>query len=117
MRQVLLEFDDSLLFNSDVHKKQIMSISIAQSRQQLSALIDAAQSAPQVITKRNVPVAVILSADYFKRTPVAAHSANNVYSSIMAARAAHLPTDDLGLVAKATRSVAWTRSNSFTEAE
>ncbi len=94
-----------------------MSISIAQSRQQLSALINAAQRAPQVITKRNAPVAVIVSADYFRRTEVAARSADNVYSSIMAARAAHLPTDDLGLVAEATRAAAWKRSNSFTDAE
>lgn len=94
-----------------------MSISIAQSRQQLSALIDAAQSAPQVITKRNAPVAVIVSADYFKRTEVAAHSANSVYNSIMAARAAHRPADDLGLVADAARAAAWTRRNSFAESE
>lgn len=97
-----------------------MSISIAQSRQQLSAVIDAAQRAPQVITKRNAPVAVIVSAEYFKRTEVAAHSADSVHSSIMAARAAHLPTDDLGLVAgalKVTRAVAWERSNSFAESE
>jgi len=39
-----------------------MSISIAQSRQQLSALIAAAQQAPQVITKHNTPVAVLVSA-------------------------------------------------------
>ena len=94
-----------------------MSISIAQSRQHLSALIDAAQSAPQVITKRNAPVAVIVSADYFKRTEGAAHSADSVYNSIMAARAAHLPTDDLGLVADAARTTAWTRRNSFAESE
>jgi prevent-host-death family protein len=94
-----------------------MSISIAQSRQHLSTLINAAQSAPQVITKRNAPVAVIVSADYFKRTELAAHSADSLYSSIMAARVAHLPADDLGLVAGAARAVAWTRSNSFTEAE
>ena len=94
-----------------------MSISIAQSRQQLSALIDAAQRAPQVITKRNTPVAVIVSADYFKRTEVAAHSADSLYGSIMAARVAHLPTDDLGLVAAATRAAAWTRSNNFADTE
>ena len=94
-----------------------MSISIAQSRQQLSALIDAAQSAPQVITKRNAPVAVIVSAEYFKRTEVAVHSTNSLYSSIMAARATHLPTDELGLVAGATRAAAWTRSNSFADTE
>ena len=97
-----------------------MSISIAQSRQQLSALIDAAQNAPQIITKRNAPVAVIVSAEYFKRTEVAAHRADNLYSTIMAARAAHLPTDDLGLfvgAAQATRAAAWTRNNSFAESE
>ena len=97
-----------------------MSISIAQSRQQLSALIDAAQNAPQVITKRNAPVAVLVSAEYFKRTEVAAHSADSFYSSIMAARAAHLPVDDLGLVAgpaHPTRAAAWTRSNSFADTE
>ena len=96
-----------------------MSISIAQSRQHLSALIDAAQSTPQVITKRNAPVAVIVSAEYFKRTEVASHSADSLYSSIMAARAAHLPADDMGLVVEtasaspAARSTAWTRANSF----
>lgn len=97
-----------------------MSISIAQSRQHLSTLIDAAQSAPQVITKRNAPVAVIVSADYFKRTELAAHSADNLYSSIMAARAAHLPADDLGLVAGGAppaRAAAWARSNSFADTE
>ncbi len=45
-----------------------MSISIAQSRQQLSALIAAAQQHPQVITKHNTPVAVLVSADYFARS-------------------------------------------------
>jgi len=44
-----------------------MSTSIAQSRQQLSALIAAAQQVPQVITKRSTPVAVLVSADYFTR--------------------------------------------------
>ena len=97
-----------------------MSISIAQSRQHLSALIDAAQSAPQVITKRNAPVAVIVSAEYFKRTEVAASSADSPYSVIMAARAAHLPTDELGLFvggAQPTRAAAWMRGNSFADTE
>ena len=97
-----------------------MSISIAQSRQHLSALIDAAQRTPQVITKRNAPVAVIVSAEYFKRTEVATHSADGLYSSIMAARAAHLPADDLGLVVETGQtsgSAAWKRVNSFADAE
>ena len=37
-----------------------MSTSVAQSRQQLSALIAAAQEQPQVITKHNTPVAVLV---------------------------------------------------------
>ena len=97
-----------------------MAISVAQSRQHLSALIDAAQRTPQVITKRNAPVAVIVSAEYFKRTEVAAHSADSFYSSIMSARAAHLPVDDLGLAGETgqpSRSAAWTRVNSFAVAE
>ena len=40
-----------------------MSMSIAQSRQQLSALIAAAQLQPQTITNRNKPVAVLVSAE------------------------------------------------------
>jgi prevent-host-death family protein len=97
-----------------------MSISIAQSRQQLSALIDAAQSAPQVITKRNAPVAVLVSADYFKRTEAAAHSADSFYNTLMALRTVHTPLDDVGLGmagAQAARTAAWTRTNNFTQAE
>ena len=97
-----------------------MSISIAQSRQNLSALIDAAQRTPQVITKRNSPVAVIVSAEYFKRTEVAANVADSFYSSIMTARAAHLPADDLGLVVETgqtSRTAAWKRVNGFVDAE
>ena len=48
-----------------------MSISIAQSRQQLSALIAAAQQQPQIITNRNKPVAVLVSAEYFARSEAA----------------------------------------------
>ena len=97
-----------------------MTISIAQSRQNLSALIDAAQSTPQVITKRNAPVAVIVSTEYFKRTEVAPHSADSLYTSILAARASHLPVDDLGLVVETgqtSRSAAWKRAHSFADAE
>jgi prevent-host-death family protein len=97
-----------------------MSISIAQSRQQLSSLIDAAQSAPQIITKRNAPVAVLVSADYFKRTEAAVHSSHSLYSAIMAARAAYLPVDDTGLGDDGTpakRAQAWTRANSFADKE
>jgi prevent-host-death family protein len=95
-----------------------MSISIAQSRQQLSSLIDAAQSMPQIITKRNAPVAVLVSADYFKRTEAAVHSSDSFYNTIMAARAAYMPVDDTGLGdagSPANRAEAWTRANSFAD--
>jgi prevent-host-death family protein len=95
-----------------------MSISIAQSRQQLSSLIDAAQSSPQVITKRNTPVAVLVSADYFKRTEVAARSADSFYNTLTALRDTYAPLDDVGIPgADATRAATWTRANSFSDSE
>ena len=95
-----------------------MSISIAQSRQQLSALIDAAQSTPQVITKRNTPVAVLVSAEYFKRTENAAHSADSFYKTLMALRITYAPVDDLGIAgANTARTTVWTRANTFTDTE
>jgi prevent-host-death family protein len=97
-----------------------MSISIAQSRQQLSALIESAQSAPQVITKRNTPVAVLVSADYFKRTQVAAHTAGSYYSTLIALRNTYPPLDDIGipmLNERTSRAAAWSRTNSFTDSE
>lgn len=64
-----------------------MSISIAQSRQQLSALIAAAQQEPQVITKRNTPVAVLVSAAYFKRSEAFAQpSATGFYNQLLQLR-------------------------------
>jgi prevent-host-death family protein len=99
-----------------------MSTSVAQSRQQLSLLIQAAQSAPQVITRRNTAVAVLVSADYFKRTESAAISADGFHSKLMALRQAHPPLDDIGIPGSAeasagARSAAWTRSNSFADNE
>ena len=95
-----------------------MSISIAQSRQQLSSLIEAAQSTPQVITKRNTPVAVLVSADYFKRTETAAQSADNFYNTLIALRNTYAPEDDIGIPGVgATRAAVWKRANSFTESE
>ena len=95
-----------------------MSISIAQSRQQLSSLIDAAQSSPQVITKRNTPVAVLVSVDYFKRTQAAAHSADSFYNTLMTLRSTYAPLDNVGIPgADATRASTWTRANSFTDSK
>ena len=93
-----------------------MSISIAQSRQHLSELINAAQTTPQVITKRSAPVAVLVSADYFKRTQVAAHTADSYYSTLLALRDTYPPVDDIGipnLNGSTSRTAAWSRSNSF----
>jgi prevent-host-death family protein len=96
-----------------------MSISIAQSRQQLSSLIAAAQLEPQVITKHNTPVAVLVSAEYFKRIELAAKPAQpSFYSQLMQLREVHAPDDDDGLVpGEGFRSAAWTRANPFADAE
>ena len=97
-----------------------MSISIAQSRQHLSELISAAQTTPQVITKRSAPVAVLVSADYFKRTQVAACTAGSYYSTLLALRNTYPPVDDIGipnLNASTSRTEAWSRSNSFADSE
>ena len=95
-----------------------MSISIAKSRQQLSSLIDAAQNAPQVITKRNTPVAVLVSADYFKRTETTAQSADSFYNTLMVLRDTYPPADDIGIPSTdTTRLSAWTRANNFTDSE
>jgi prevent-host-death family protein len=99
-----------------------MSISIAQSRQQLSLLIQAAQSEPQVITKRNTPVAVLVSADYFKRTESATLGVNGFHSRLMALRQTYPPFDDIGIPGgagsvAAARAAAWARSNSFADNE
>ncbi len=97
-----------------------MSISIAQSRQQLSALIDSAQSTPQVITKRNTPVAVLVSADYFKRTQLTAHTAGSYYSTLIALRNTYPPVDNVGIPSlneSTSRATAWSRTNSFADSE
>lgn len=95
-----------------------MSISIAQSRQQLSALIAAAQQAPQVITNRNTPVAVLVSADYFARSEAAVKPvAESFYSQVLQLREAFPPQDDTGLVGAdaAARPSAWQRANAFSD--
>jgi prevent-host-death family protein len=93
-----------------------MSISIAQSRQHLSSLIAAAQLEPQVITKHNTPVAVLVSHEYFKRGEQAAKSAQpSFYSQLMALREAHVPGDDDALVPEGLRSGAWARANAFAD--
>jgi prevent-host-death family protein len=95
-----------------------MSISIAQSRQQLSALISAAQMVPQVITKRNKAVAVLVSADYFNRTEAAAKPEVTFFNQLMQLRTEHAPQDDDGIPgADTSRTLAWSRANSFVGAD
>ena len=93
-----------------------MSISIAQSRQQLSALIAAAQQQPQVITNRNTPVAVLVSADYFQRSEAAVKPvAETFYNQLLRLRETYAPQDDTGLAGPqaTTRASAWQRTNAF----
>ena len=96
-----------------------MSISIAQSRQQLSALICAAQVTPQVITKRNKAVAVLVSADYFTRTKAAAAKPEDTFfNQLMQLRSVNAPPDDDGIPGVDTsRLQAWSRANAFVGAD
>ena len=96
----------------------IMSISIAQSRQQLSALIAAAQQQPQVITNRNKPVAVLVSVDYFHHHEAAVKPvAESLYSQLLQLRKTFAMQDDTGLAGPAptTRQTAWQRANGFAD--
>lgn len=96
-----------------------MSISIAQSRQQFSSLILAAQQTPQVITKRNAPVAVLVSASYFERSEAAVKPvAETFFARLNQLRETCAPADNTGLEpkgpGKTRRSAAWKRANAFT---
>jgi prevent-host-death family protein len=95
-----------------------MSISIAQSRQQLSSLIALAQQQPQVITNRNKPVAVLVSADYFAgHQAVAQTEAQSFFNRVQGLREKFAPQDDTGLDAAAStaRQTAWQRGNAFSD--
>jgi prevent-host-death family protein len=93
-----------------------MSTSIAQSRQQFAALVVAAQAAPQIITKHNTPVAVIVSADYFKRAEATKRPDASFYETLVALRAAQMPVDEAGL-GETNRTLAWTRGAAFGDGE
>lgn len=95
-----------------------MPHSIAQSRQQLSALIAAAQRQPQVITNRNKPVAVLVSPDYFQRSEAAVKPmAESLYSQLLQLRQTYVPQDEAGLAGPeaSTRQTAWQRANAFAD--
>ena len=92
-----------------------MSISIAQSRQQLSALIAAAQQQPQIITNRNKPVAVLVSAEYFARSEaVVKPFHDSFFAQVQQLRETFPPQDDTGLVVETdARQSDWQRANDF----
>ena len=102
--------------------ERFLCVSIAQSRQQLFSLINAAQLAPQTITKRNKAVAVLVSADYFKRTKEAAAKSdaieNGFFNQLVALWAAHPPQDDQGIPgADQPRIASWSRPNPFADTD
>lgn len=96
-----------------------MSTSIAQSRQQLSALIDLAQSEPQVIPRHNSPIGVLVSNEYYERTASIVLPTHSVYEYIMAVREMVGPLEDGDLETQSVLSQqsaptkSWTRPNSF----
>lgn len=93
-----------------------MTTSIAQFRQQLSALLEAAQQVPQFITRRNKAVAVLVSARYFERDKhQAGQTAPHFYDQLLQLRAQHMPPNDTGLP-PTDRAAAWQRSNPFADA-
>lgn len=96
-----------------------MSISIAQSRQQLSSLIALAQQQPQFITNRNKPVAVLVSADYFASHQATTQTeAQSLFDRVQGLREKFAPQDNTGLdaVTAAPRQTAWHRGNAFSNA-
>lgn len=95
-----------------------MPISIAQSRQQLSALIAAAQQQPQIITRHNTPVAVLVSADYYQRSEAAVtREAVTFYQQLQQLRETFVPQDDTGLAGPTptARKTDWQRANAFAD--
>lgn len=94
-----------------------MTSSIAQTRQQLSAIIEAAQHAPQIITKHNAPVAVLVSAEFFNAcAPLQRPAAACFYDRLQVLRTQNVPNDNSGLEAStAAAGTKWQRSNPFAD--
>ncbi len=90
-----------------------MSASIAESRKQLATLIEAAQKTPQVITKRNQPVAVLVSNEYFEKTQTFVDpNVPSFYERLLEFRRTHVLDDNTGFETT-PRAESWNRSNSF----
>ena len=79
-------------------------MSVSQSRRQFSSLISAAQQTPQVITKHNAPVAVLVSVDYFMQGKLAIKPATESFYSVLTGLSeAHPPVDNSGIGIKPPR--------------
>ncbi len=83
-------------------KTELAAQSVAQSRQNLPSLIEAAQVSPQIIAKRGQPVAALVSYDYFQKAQEAlkqqqTQHAPSFYERLMALRVAFEPSDEMGL--------------------
>ncbi len=74
---------------------------------------------PQVITKRNKAIAVLVSADYFTRTEAAAAKPDDTFfNRLMQLRAEHAASNDGGIPGVDTpRLQARTRANAFVDAD
>lgn len=94
-----------------------MTSSIAQTRQQLAAIIEAAQYAPQIITKHNAPVAVLVSPAFFNAcTPAKLLAKACFYDRLQVLRAQNVPNDNVGLEAgNSPATTNWQRDNTFAD--
>ncbi len=90
-----------------------MSASIAESRKNLTALIVAAQETPQIITKRNQPVAVLISTHYFERSQLFVEPVKrSFYENLLELRKTHALDDNAGFETS-SRAASWKRPNPF----
>lgn len=95
-----------------------VATSVAQTRQQLSAIIEAAQHAPQIITNHNTPVAVLVSPAFFNAcAPVLPPATARFFDRLQVLRAQNSPNDNNGLEASNNAVAAWRRDNAFANIE
>ncbi len=89
---------------------------IASSRQNLAAVIAAAQEQPQIITRHDKPVAIVVSPEYFENASGSASAHGNFFSKLMQARQQFAPRDNAGLKGRVpSRKSSWQRSNPFAD--
>lgn len=89
---------------------------IASSRQNLAAVISAAQEQPQIITRHDKPVAIVVSPEYFQNASGSASASGGFFSQLMQARQQFASTDNAGLKGRVpSRKSSWQRSNPFAD--